>query len=143
MAEHTLLTVLGLLQRHRQDASKIVTYEYELGGRVQAAPLAPVALFHLLRQEGKPPLKILAFCTIKAKQETYPVLQKALDKQYDVAIEAVDIPSHEPRSDIGAFLETFARSVPKEGTLTIEITHGFRHYALLMLLGAFYACTIH
>lgn len=132
MTEHTLLTVLGLPQRDQ----KIVTYE--LDGRAQAAPLAPVALFHLLRQEGKSPLKILAFCTTEAKQETYPVLQKALDKQYDVAIEAVDIPSHEPRSDIGSFLETFARSVPKEGRLTIEITHGFRHYALLMLLGAFY-----
>ena len=139
MAAHTLLTVLGLLQRHRQDASRIVTYEYELAGQVQEAPLAPAALWHLLGPESQRPTKILAFCTPKAKAETYPELQKALGGQpYGLEVDSVAIPSRDPRTDVGAFLDTFAQAVPQAGTLTIEITHGFRHYALLMLLGAFY-----
>lgn len=138
MSERTLLTVLGLLRRNRQDANQLVTYEYELAGQAQEAPLAPAALLRLLDRD-KRPTKILAFCTPKAKAETYPELQKALgEPPYDIETESVAIPSQDPRGDVGAFLDAFARSVPRTGILTIEITHGFRHYALLMLLGAFY-----
>lgn len=132
MPNHVLMTVLGTLGPN----SKKPKYRLEDKPYTYTASLAPVALYHLLRHEDRPLTKILAFCTDRARSETYPLLKEQLAQECEVR--AVTIPAGDQRDDIGKFLNTFAREAPREGLLTIETTHGFRHYAILMLLGAFY-----
>ncbi len=98
--------------------------------------MAPIALFHLLRSQQRVPTRVLALCTDEAKKETYPVLEEALAEECKVL--PIDIPAGEEPEDIGLFLDTLGCSAPDKGILTLEITHGFRHYALLMFLGALY-----
>ena len=135
MSEHTLMTVLGIRQRDF-NPKKIRSVLYQLDSRCYKAQLAPIALFHLLRHSDRSPKRILALCTEEAKSQTYPILNKALENECE--IEPVLLPSGDQPQDMYTFLDKFADAVPTEGTLTIELTHGFRHYALLMLLGAFY-----
>ncbi len=136
MSEHVLVTILGLLQRERDDPKKIIRYEYGLCGKTHEAPMAPIALFHLLRSQQRVPTRVLALCTAKARKETYPVLEEALVGECEVL--PVAIPSGEEPEDIGLFLDIFGCSAPDKGILTLETTHGFRHYALFVLLGALY-----
>ena len=135
MSAHTLMTVLGRPQRDH-DSKEILWFSYQLDSRCYKAQLAPIALFHLLRHSDRSPTRILALCTKEAKSETYPILNKALLNECE--IEPVLLPPGDQPQDMYTFLDKFADAVPTEGTLTIEFTHGFRHYALLMLLGAFY-----
>ena len=133
MSTHVMMTVLG---------TGYSLTKYRLQDEEQESKLAPVALYHLLKIEGKQPKKILAFCTKEALKVTYPILEDTLKNQCDVDIQHRKIPSGDQEKDIHEFIRIFAESAPKSGYLTVEITHGFRHYALLMLMGSFYVSTL-
>ncbi len=127
MAEHMLMTVLGLKPQET---------EYQLNGETYKSELAPVALYHLLHKNNQQPTQIRAFCTPDALSQSYPPLEKALRGQCDIEpVKIVDCDNAE--ESMVSFLNLFTCTAPQTGQLTVDVTHGFRHYSILMLLGAF------
>ena len=125
---HYLLTVLGKGPREAT---------YLLGGCQKTTKLAPVALFDLLPEKDRPG-RTLALCTAEAKADSLPLLQQALDGLCDV--ECVDIPSGDAQDDIDKFLHKVTQAIP-EGSdveLTVDLTHGFRHFSFLVYIAVLY-----
>lgn len=123
---HILLTVLG---KEAKDA------EYVLEGRSRQARLAPVALFNLV-PSGDRPTCVYALCTREASQTAWPVLQQALEGQ--VRVESIPIPSGDEQEDVDGFLRAVVAAVPEQATITVDVTHGYRHFSFLMFVGALY-----
>lgn len=109
---------------------------YELSGRTRSAQLAPLALLAL---EDDPFDKVIALCTSEAEQKSLPSLQ---GNPGGVPVTAVSISDGVDERDIGAFLNTFTRSIPEGSQVVVDVTHGFRHLSFLTLLGALYASTL-
>ncbi len=126
MADHMLLTVLGINPQET---------EFRLGSESYWSALAPEALYHLLDKGGRRVTKIRAFCTKEALEDTYPRLEKVLAERCDLA--SLSLPEGgDPEENVSSFLNLFARTAPRSGQLIVDVTHGFRHYSMLMLLGA-------
>ena len=123
---HVLLTVLG---RNPTPA------RYTLERREIESRLAPVALFDLLPEEERPN-RILAVCTPEAKQESWPLLEQALKGR--CRMERVDVPSGETQEDIANYLQKVAGAISGDVALTVDVTHGFRHFSFLIYIVVFY-----
>ena len=128
--EHVLLTVLGTNPRNAT---------YELGGAMQDARLAPLALLRLL-PEARRPTRVLALCTREAKQDSWPSLEENLP--HDCAAELVDLPDGDSPEDVDTFLEVVAQAVPGHADLTVDVTHGFRHFSFLTYIGVLYLAAL-
>jgi CRISPR-associated DxTHG motif protein len=101
------------------------------------ATLAPVTLFELLPPERRPEL-VVALCTEQAIAETLPLLEGALRGK--AKVESVDVPSGADAEAVDRFLNSMV-AVAKHNTdaaITVDITHGFRHFSFLMYVGALY-----
>lgn len=130
MSRHLLLTGLGVNPRPGR---------YQLAGATETyeATLAPVALLHLLVPEKRPEL-VLAFCTEKALADSFPKLQ---DELAGVAqVEALKTPDGISPEDIERFLNDAVNAVARRGAgrLTLDLTQGPRHFALLLYLSGLY-----
>lgn len=125
-----MLTILGT---HPKPA------RYVLDGREHECDLAPVALLELL-MEPKRPNRVLALCTPEAKEETWPKLKGVLPDQ--CRAELVEVPTGNEQSDIGKFLEVVARAIPKGVDLTVDVTHGLRHFAFLTYAAVLYMAAL-
>lgn len=121
-----LLTVLGKEPRLAR---------YTLKGREVEALLAPLALFDLL-PEGERPDRLLAVCTPEAKRESWPLLERALKGRRRV--ERIDVANGETQEDVAAYLATVAGAVPGDVELTVDVTHGFRHFSFLTYIAVLY-----
>jgi hypothetical protein len=79
---------------------------------------------------------VLALCTSEAKEESWPLLREGLGQR--IQARAVDLPA-DP-SDLRAFLSTVAgaHELQSGAALTVDATHGWRHYAFLTYLAALY-----
>ncbi len=121
-----MLTLLGLEPRSTR---------YTLEGQEVRADLAPVALLDLLAESERPD-GVLALCTSEAKQDTGGTLVDQLENRYDVRL--IDIPAGEDQDQIGQFLDVVTRAVPNNVHLTVDITHGFRHYSFLVYTALMY-----
>ena len=128
--EHLLLTVLG------RDPSAA---RYTLGDRESKVRLAPIALYDLLPEEDRPD-RILALCTPEARRDSWPLLEDALGTR--CPIEAVEIPSGDTQSDIDTFLETVIGAVAGRVDLTVDVTHGFRHFSFLTYISVLYLAAL-
>ena len=128
--EHLLLTVLG------RDPSLA---HYTLGDAESEVRLAPIALFSLLPDEDRPD-RILALCTPEAERDSWPLLEEALGGQCPV--EAIEIPSGDKQSDIDTFLETVTGAVVGHVDLTVDVTHGFRHFSFLTYVSVLYLAAL-
>ena len=130
MSRHLLLTGLGVKPREG-------LYRLAGGDTTCSALLAPVALFELLTPEKRPD-HILAFCTKKALEETFPRLEEVL--QGRVGVEAVEVPDGIHPEDIDRFFERAVEAVARQSPdrLTLDLTQGPRHFALLLYLGGLY-----
>ena len=128
-AEHVLLTVLGT---RTQEAA------YSMGGRQSVARLAPVALMDLLSPDERP-YRVLAFCTNEAEARSLPVLEDALAPD---VVESVHVPMGDCQDDIDSFLDAVARKVPEGAQLTVDMTHGFRHFAVLTYVAVLYVAAL-
>ena len=126
LVPHVLLTVLGRKPRPAR---------YTLDDREIESQLAPVALFDLLPEEERPD-RLLAVCTPEAKQEGWPLLEQALKGRCQV--ERIDVPSGETREDIAAYLKEVAGAISGDVELTVDVTHGFRHFSFLIYIVVFY-----
>lgn len=126
MSDHVLLTVLG---------TNPSSAEYQFGEQRQNAKLAPIALFHMLPAEERPN-RILALCTPEAKETSWPELQNIALEGCEV--EPIDLPTGHEQKHIDEFLSAVARVVPSECELTVDVTHGFRHFSFLTYVSVLY-----
>ena len=129
--DHLLLTVLGTNPKETC---------YHLENRSSKAILAPVALLELLPASERPS-HVVAFCTPKAEEESWGLLKKALRDQYQ-EVKRVPIPSASPEQEINDYLEKVTKCVPKNAKVTVDITHGPRHFALLMYIAILYLAAL-
>lgn len=129
--DHLLLTVLG------KDPKPA---HYTLEDRQAEAQLAPVALLDLLPEDARPD-RVLALCTPEAMQETWPLLEQELsDRRFPV--EAVDVPSGDAQEDVNAFLVAVTGAIPEKTELSVDVTHGFRHFSFLIYIGVLYLAAL-
>lgn len=117
--KHALLTVLG---RNPQSAN------YTLEGREAEARLAPIALFDLLSEVERPE-EILAVCTPEAREDSWPLLEKALNGRCNLRL--VEVTGGENPEDVAVYLEKVTGAVSDDIDLTVDVTHGFRHFSFL------------
>ena len=128
--KHLLLTVLG---------TNPTPARYTLGDGERKARLAPVALFDLLPEEDRPD-RILALCTPEAKRNSWRLLEDALNTR--CPIDALEIPSGDRQSDIDIFLETVTGEIDGHVDLTVDVTHGFRHFSFLTYVSVLYLAAL-
>jgi len=126
---HYLITLLGT---NTQEAS------YTLGeSEPRSACLAPLALMELLPEDQRPD-EVLAFCTEKAREVSLGRLEEGLRGCCPVS--PVDIADGKRQEDIYNFLNKLTIALPscEEVELTVDITHGFRHFSFLTYIGVLY-----
>ena len=128
--EHLLLTVLGTNPREAR---------YVLEGREVRAKLAPIALLGVLPETERPD-RVLALCTPEAKLRSWPLFKEVLDDR--VSIEPVEIPAGDAQKDINVFLETVAGTIGADVDLTVDVTHGFRHFSFLTYVAVLYLAAL-
>ena len=127
--KHLLLTVLGISPQPAM---------YTLGGRNYEANLSPLALLKLLKPEDRPN-QVLAICTPEAKDRSWPTLQSGLSElNADLTAELVGVPNTGNPGDVGDYLTAIAAKIPNNVDLTVDITHGFRHYSFLTYAAVLY-----
>ena len=130
MRKHLLLTVLGT-NPHAAC--------YSLGDREVEAPLAPVALFELLPHTKRPDL-VLALCTSQAKQESWPLLERALGDR--CRVEVVDVADGDTQPGVDDYLTRVTDAVPQDVDLTVDVTHGYRHFSFLTYAAVLYLAAL-
>lgn len=125
---HILLTVLG---RNPQKAC------YVLGGRQAEAQLAPLALMELLPDQERPH-RVLALCTPEARSESFPLLEAALKGRCEAS--PIEVPAGDAQEDVKAYLSRAAGAIPAHPSveLTVDVTHGYRHFSYLTYLAVLY-----
>lgn len=117
---------------------------YRLGDRVARRRLAPVALADLLEE---PIDRVLAVCTEEARRRTGPELRDAFDVR-ELPVEVIDVPDATTSDELTRFVETVARAVTahclqgRETALVVDITHGFRHHAVLLYAVSLYLSSL-
>ena len=124
--KHLLLTVLGTSPR---------VARYGLGEHAAEAQLAPAALFELLPPTQRPD-RLLALCTTRARKESWPLLERVLGDRCE--LEVVDVPDGETQADVGEYLLRVANAVPNDVDLTVDVTHGYRHFSFLTYVAVLY-----
>ena len=126
---HLLLTVLGKNPR---------CTPYKLEDREAEALLAPVALMDLLPEEVRPE-RVLALCTPEAEDGSLPLLEKALDARYPAcSVRPVSVPGGDEQQDVDEFLRKVVGEIGQGVELTVDVTHGFRHFSFLMYVAVLY-----
>ena len=128
--EHLLLTVLGTATREAR---------YALNGKETSAYLAPIAVFDLLPPAERPH-RVLALCTAEAKRASWPRLEDALIGR--CSVQPVDVPSGGAQEHVDMFLTTIADVIPEGADLTVDVTHGFRHFSFLTYVGVLYLAAL-
>ena len=111
---------------------------YALGDRQTDADVAPIALFDLLPESERPD-RVLALCTPEAKRDTWPRLEHDLGKR--CRTDPVDI-AGETQDDVNTFLQTVTGAIPEGVDLTVDMTHGFRHFSFLTYLAVLYLAAL-
>lgn len=131
-SEHVLLTVLGTNPQ---------VARYRLGECEAEARLAPLALLDLLPEASRPS-RVLALCTSAAKAESWPVLEEALRDRCPAA--PIDVPAGEAQEDVDAYLRTVTQAIParQDVDLTVDVTHGYRHFSFLTYVAVLYLAAL-
>ena len=130
--EQVLLTVLGLAPRSAR---------YVLGDREAEARLAPVALLDLLPPADRPG-RVVAFCTPEATEQSWPCLEAALRDRCQV--ERIDVPGGMTQEGVHTYLARVSNAISdsREIELTVDITHGPRHFSFLTYIAVLYLAAL-
>ena len=128
--EHLLLTSLGTNPKPAC---------YVLEGRTAEAKLAPIALLDLLPEDERPN-RVLALCTPEAKQDSWPLLEDALRGRCPVQL--VEVPGGDRQEDVNDYLATVTDAIPGDVDLTVDVTHGFRHFSFLTYFAVLYLAAL-
>jgi len=130
--QHILLTALGREQR---------STVYALHGRSVEEPLAPLALLRLLPPDAKPN-RVLALCTEGAKQATWGTFANGVRQTLHIEAERVDIPDGTTTAEIREIVEKAAEKFPEGAELTLDVTHGLRHFPFVAYALALYLTSL-
>ena len=128
--EHVLLTVLGTNPK---------PVRYTLDGRKVEAPLAAGALYGLLPEEERPD-RVLALCTPEAELDSLPLLESSLCGR--LPVEAIQIPAGDSQGHVNVFLEKIVGVIDPGVELTVDVTHGFRHFSFLAYIAVLYLAAL-
>ena len=128
--DHLLLTVLGTKPR---------TARYSLAGQEAEATLAPIALLDLLRPTERPN-RVMALCTSQAKKESWPTLEEALCNRYQ--LELVEVSAGDAQEDVSTYLTQVSSAVVGTIDLTVDVTHGYRHFSFLTYIAVLYLAAL-
>ncbi len=128
--EHVLLTVLGREPRPAR---------YRLEGREAEADLAPLALYGLLAPSDRPD-RIAALCTPEAERDSWPLLQTKLGDR--CRTELVRVWGGGAPEEVNTFMAQAAGAVGENAEITVDVTHGFRHFSFLTFLVALYVSAL-
>lgn len=137
---HILLTSLG---------KNAFPTTYEWGQEKAAADFAPLALVEFLKILKLPmPNHVVAVVTQGAKCETWQRFRAGVCKILKCSPELVEIPDGSNTNEIRQILESVANRVPEGADLTLDVTHGLRHfpfifYALVLYLKSLRGVEIH
>ena len=137
---HILLTSLG---------KNAFPTKYEWGKERCTADLAPLALVDFLNKFDLPmPNHVVAVVTEDAKRETWQLFRAGICRILKLSPELVEIPNGIDRNEIGRILESVAERIPEGAELTLDVTHGLRHfpfifYALVLYLKSLRGVEIH
>lgn len=115
--------------------------EYRLGESRYSSRLAPVALFSLLSPDERPEM-VIALCTEQAKSPTLRELEAAMPGI--ASVHCADIPSGIDTEDVDRFLKLMIDEAERfpDAAVTIDVTHGFRHFSFLMYAGVLYLAAL-
>jgi CRISPR-associated Csx2 family protein len=139
--KHILITGLGI---------KPTITKYSLNGKVAEAEQSTIALLQLLPAADIPD-EIIVLCTEKVKKEHFPKI-KALIENGEVAgklvpksirVSPLDIPDGKTEDEIWVILKSILNSIPRNCSLTLDLTHGFRSYPFLFFTAAIYLKALH
>ncbi|WP_348531570.1 TIGR02221 family CRISPR-associated protein [Methanothrix sp.] len=119
-----LLTALGLGPKETK---------YALENRTWKSSLSPVALYNLLPEDGRFE-SVLALCTEEVLEKTFPILEQELP----VRCEPVCVPHGVSSGDLQATVHNILEKIPPKTKLTLDVTHGFRHYPFLFFVACLY-----
>ena len=128
--DHLLLTVLGTKPRMAR---------YSLAGQETEATLAPIALLDLLRPTERPN-RVMALCTSQAKKESWPILEEALRNRYQ--LELVEVSAGDAQEDVSTYLTQVSSAVVGTIDLTVDVTHGYRHFSFLTYIAVLYLAAL-
>ena len=129
--ERILLTVLGTNPKRARYALNV--------GQLDAQ-VAPIALFDLLAEPDRPD-RVLALCTAKAKQDSWPLLGEALHER--CRVQPIEVPAGDTQQDVDDFLTIATGAIPESAELTVDLTHGFRHFSFLTYIAVLYLIALH
>ena len=127
---HLLLTVLGTNPRFTC---------YTLEDREAGARLAPIALLGLLPKEDQPN-GVLALCTAEAERDSLPFLEATLGSRFP--IRRVAVPAGNAQQDVERFLVEVVGAVGDGVELTVDVTHGLRHFSFLTYVAVLYLAAL-
>ena len=145
---HVLLTSLGV---------RAFKMNYTWKGESATARLAPLALMELMKSTHyeSPPDQVIAVVTSGVKeskseysnQSVWGIFQEEIKDIMCLDPVAVEVPDGHDADEIREILAKVARSVPENVDLTLDVTHGFRHfpfvfYALVLYLKSLRKVTI-
>ena len=128
--DHLLLTVLGTNPREAR---------YILAHRETEAKLAPIALLNLL-PEAQRPNRVLALCTPEAKQHSWPLLEQGLDGT--CRVESIEVSAGDTQEDVNFYLGQVSGAVEGRVDLTVDVTHGYRHFSFLTYIAVLYLAAL-
>ena len=131
-SEHLLLTVLG---------TNPSLACYTLRGGECRATLAPAALIELLPSDERPN-RVLALCTPEARLESFQELSEALPN--DILVDSVDVSADTSAIGVNDYLQSICNAIPSTSAveLSVDVTHGFRHFAIMTYMAALYIAAL-
>lgn len=129
--DHVLLTVLGTNPKPTR---------YVLGDKESEAQLAPVALLNLL-PDSEQPRHVLALCTPEAERKSWPLLKDDLGDRYQATLRHISI-SGSPEEQVNTYLKTVTEAVCCNAEVTVDVTHGFRHFSFLTYIAVLYLAAL-
>ncbi|RMG32276.1 MAG: TIGR02221 family CRISPR-associated protein, partial [Planctomycetota bacterium] len=131
--EHILLTALGTQAREST---------YARAGRTAAARFAPVALIELLPEEQRP-TRVLTIVTEGARTTAWPDFSESMQSQFpDITVDCVQVPSGIDGYELRQIVESVAAQVPAGCELTLDVTHGLRHFPFILYALALYLTSL-
>lgn len=123
---HYLLTALGV---------RLDPVRYRLGSREVDALAAPLGLLELLPGDARPE-EVVVILTPKARQQAWDTFRQEFSKRWGgtnvVLADPVDVPEGINATELRQFLEAVAKRFRDPCRLTIDITHGFRHFPFVV-----------
>ena len=125
MGDSILLTALGTVAK---------PCVYGLGNKSTTQRLAPLALLELLTEK---PQRLIAVVTPEATATTLPFL-RAGAAQFGCEVTVCDIATAKNAADVFHLVHQVCDVVPEHSRLTIDVTHGFRHFPFVVYVSSLY-----